>query len=293
MGKNKQKITLISLLLFFIILIIITSAGGCFNSLSTQKELPEEEETQDSASNNYQGLRIETKDLDLEELADSYPGIVCFGDSVTFGWNIDYKNSYPCLLAELLEEDYAKVKVINSGIGGNTILDAYNRVENDVIGYNPHLVVINFGLNDGRIQEKNEYENENEAEEPVYDGDKENLPVHNVDLETFSKYYSLIVDKIKSADIKIILMGMNPVLVLSSAENNIGAEEQIEIYKNYNDEVRKISVNNHIDFIDLWSIFEANDKTNDYLQGDGIHPDEEGFRLIADNVYKVIKEYDF
>ena len=293
MGKNKQKITLLSLLLFFIILIIITSAGGCFNSLSTQKELPEEEETQDSASNNYQGLRIETKDLDLEELADSYPGIVCFGDSVTFGWNVDYKNSYPSLLEELLEEDYAKVKVINSGIGGNTILDAYNRVENDVINYNPHLVIINLGLNDGRIQEKTEYENENRAEEPVYDGDKGDSPVPNVDLETFSIYFSLIVDKIKSADIKIILMGMNPVLVLSSAKNNIGAEEQIEIYKNYNDEVRKISVNNHIDFIDLWSIFEANDKTNDYLQGDGIHPDEEGFRLIADNVYKVIKEYDF
>jgi lysophospholipase L1-like esterase len=290
MGKNKQKITL---LFIFIILIITTATVGCSNSLSTQKELPEEEEAQDSASNNYQGLRIETKDLNLEELADSYPRIVCFGDSVTFGWNVDYKNSYPNLLEGLLREDYAKVKVINSGIGGNTVLEAYDRVENDVIGYNPHLVVINFGLNDGRIQEENEYENENGAEEPVYDGDKEDPPVPNVDLETFSKYYSLIVDKIKSADIKIILMGMNSVLVLSSAENNIDAEEQIEIYKNYNDEVRKIAVNSHIDFIDLWNIFESNDKTNDYLQGDGIHPNEEGFKLIANIVYEVIRSYNF
>jgi len=290
MVKNKQKITLIFI---FIILIIITATVGCFDFLSTQKELPEEEETQDSASNNYQGLRIETKDLNLEELADSYPRIVCFGDSVTFGWNVDYKNSYPNLLEELLEEDYAKVKVINSGIGGNTILDAYNRTESDVIGYNPHLVVINFGLNDGRIQERNEYENENGAEEPVYDRDKEDPPVPNVDLGTFSKYYGLIVDKIKSADIKIILMGMNSVLVLSSVENNIDAEEQIEIYKNYNDEVRKISVNNHIDFIDLWDIFNINDKECDYLQGDGIHPNEEGFKLIANIVYEVIRSYNF
>ena len=289
MGKNKQKITLI---LIFIILIMITAAAGCFNSLSTQKELHEEDK-QNPVSNNYQGLRIETKNLDLEELADSYPRIVCFGDSVTFGWNVDYKNSYSNLLEGLLREDYAKVKVINSGIGGNTVLEAYDRVENDVIGYNPHLVVINFGLNDGRIQEENEYENENGAEEPVYDGDKEDPPVPNVDLETFSKYYSLIVDKIKSADIKIILMGMNSVLVLSSAENNIDAKEQIEIYKNYNDEVRKIAVNSHIDFIDLWNIFESNDKTNDYLQGDGIHPNEEGFKLIANIIYEVIRSYNF
>jgi lysophospholipase L1-like esterase len=287
MGKNKQKITL---LFIFIILIIIPVAIGCFNSLSTQKELHEEDK-QNPVSNNYQGLRIETKNLDLEELADSYPRIVCFGDSVTFGWNVDYKDSYPNLLEELLEEDYAKVKVINSGIGGNTILDAYDRVENDVIGYNPHLVVINFGLNDGRIQEKNEYENG--AEEPAYNGDKEDSLVPNIDLETFNKYYSLIVDKIESADIKIILMGMNFVLALSSAENNIDAEEQIEIYKNYNDEVRKISVNNHIDFIDLWDIFKANDKECDYLQGDGIHPNEEGFKLIANIVYEVIRSYNF
>ena len=290
MEKNKQKITL---LFIFIILTIIPVAIGCFNSLSTQKELPEEDK-QNPVSNNYQGLRIETKNLDLEELADSYPRIVCFGDSVTFGWNIDYKNSYPNLLEGLLRGDYAKVKVINSGIGGNTILDAYDRVENDVISYNPHLAVINFGLNDGRIKEiTGDDENINGGEEPAYNGDKEDSLVPNINLETFSKYYNLIVDKIESADIKIILMGMNSVLVLSSSENNIDAEEQIEIYKNYNDEVRKISVNNHIDFIDLWDIFEANDKTNDYLQGDGIHPNEEGFKLIANIVHEVIRSYNF
>jgi len=291
MGKNKQKITLIFI---FITFIIITAAVGCFNSLSTQKELPQEEEIQNLDSNNYHGLRIETKDLNLEELADSYPRIVCFGDSVTFGWNVDYKNSYPSLLEELLEEDYAKVKVINSGIGGNTVLDAYDRVENDIIGYNPHLVVINFGLNDGRIKEiTGDDENINGGEEPVYDGDKEDLPVPNVDPETFNRYYNLIIDKIKSADIKIILMGLNYIFILSSGENNIDAEEQIEIYKNYNDEVRKIAVNSHIDFIDLWDIFESNDKTNDYLQGDGIHPNEEGFKLIANIIYEVIRSYNF
>ncbi|MBM3702926.1 MAG: hypothetical protein FJW63_08080, partial [Actinobacteria bacterium] len=205
-----------------------------------------------------------------------------------------YKNSYPSLLEELLEEDYAKVKVINSGIGGNTVLDAYDRVENDIIGYNPHLVVINFGLNDGRIKEiTGDDENINGGEEPVYDGDKEDLPVPNVDPETFNRYYNLIIDKIKSADIKIILMGLNYIFILSSGENNIDAEEQIEIYKNYNDEVRKIAVNSHIDFIDLWDIFESNDKTNDYLQGDGIHPNEEGFKLIANIIYEVIRSYNF
>jgi acyl-CoA thioesterase I len=288
MEKNKQKTTL---LILFMILIIVTVIAGCSGSQLTKNKLSGEEEIQNLETNNYQGLRIETRNLNPEELDDCYPRIVCFGDSVTFGWNIEYATSYPVLLKELLTEDFGEVEVINSGIAGGTIVDAYNRMESDVLDYKPHLVIINFGLNDGRIQKKNG--NDDEAENSVDGRDREEYPVTNVKLENFVKYYRLIVDRMKPFDIKVILMGINYVHILPSAEDDMSAEEQMKIYKKYNEKIREISVDNHIDYIDLWSIFNKDDEEPGYLQGDGIHPDAEGLGVIAENAYGIIREYDF
>ncbi|MEA2016436.1 MAG: GDSL-type esterase/lipase family protein [Actinomycetota bacterium] len=288
MEKNKQKTTLLFL---FMILVIVTAIAGCSCSLLTKNKLPEEEEIQNLDTNNYQGLRVETRNLNLKDLDDCYPRIVCFGDSVTFGWNKDYEDSYPDLVEELLAEDYPGVRVINSGIAGDTIVDAYNRIESDVLIFEPHVVIINSGLNDGRIQKKNG-EEDRAGSSRNGKGIDENQ-VTNVDLETFEMYYSLILERLKSADIKVILMGINYVKILPSGEEDSVAEEQIEIYKEYNELVREISVNNDIDFIDLWDIFDTGDEKSSYLQDDGIHPDIEGLRVIAENVYSSISEYDF
>lgn len=288
MEKNKQKITLLFL---FMILVIVTTVVGCSGSLLTKNKLPEEEEIQNLDTNNYQGLRVETRNLDLGNLTDCYPRIVCFGDSVTFGWNIEYRNSYPALLKELLTREYREVEVINSGIAGDTIVDAYNRMESDVLIFEPHVVIINSGLNDGRIQKKNGEEDRAGSSENGRGIDEQQ--VTNVDPETFEMYYNLVLERLKSADIKVILMGINYVKILPSGEEDSVAEEQIEIYKEYNELVREISMNNDIDFIDLWDIFDTGDEKSSYLQGDGIHPEMEGLRSIADNLYKVIREYDF
>lgn len=288
MEKNKQKTTL---LLLFMILVIVTAIAGCTGSLLTKGELPEEEKIQNLETNNYQGLRVETRNLNPEELNDCYPRIVCFGDSVTFGWNIDYENSYPDLLEELLKEDYPGVRVINSGIAGDTILDAYSRMEGDVLIFEPHIVIINFGLNDSRIQKKNGEEDGTGSSENGRGVDEQQ--VTNVDPETFEMYYNLVLERLKSADIKVIIMGINYVKILPSGEEDPVAREQIEIYKEYNGLVREISINNDIDFIDLWKIFGTGDEKFSYLQGDGIHLDVEGVRSIAENAYSIIRGYDF
>lgn len=291
MKKNRGKI-FSTIILFIVIIMPVITANSCSSSIESEKQL-KEEESQYPTSNNYQGLRTETKNISLKELVDNYPRIVCLGDSVTFGWNVDYKDSYPSILEELLKEDYSNVKVINSGVGGDTVIDACKRLESDVISFKPHLTIINLGLNDGWIQEIVKNGNSDEAEEPIDNEDKDISLNTNVDLGTFKKYYCDTIKIIELVDIKIILMGINPVLIDPSLINNNITGGQIEIYKMYNEQIRKIGLDNDLVYLDLWDIFNKNNKINDYLQSDGIHPNENGLELIANSVYGSLKTCDF
>lgn len=76
------------------------------------------------------------------------PVIVCFGDSLTAGYNIDAGGSYPDDLQQLLDGKGYHYRVVNSGISGETTKDGLNRVAR-VIARHPELVVVEFGGNDG------------------------------------------------------------------------------------------------------------------------------------------------
>ncbi|MCM8796279.1 MAG: GDSL-type esterase/lipase family protein [Candidatus Omnitrophica bacterium] len=69
--------------------------------------------------------------------------IICFGDSITFGYGVERGEDYPSLLANLLGEE-----VINAGVDGDTTADALTRIESAVLEKNPRLVIVEFGGND-------------------------------------------------------------------------------------------------------------------------------------------------
>ena len=69
--------------------------------------------------------------------------IVCFGDSITFGYGVNPGKDYPAVLGKLV-----KLPVINSGVDGNTSSEALARLENDVLDKDPRLVIVEFGGND-------------------------------------------------------------------------------------------------------------------------------------------------
>ena len=69
--------------------------------------------------------------------------IICFGDSVTFGYGAGPGEDYPAALAKILAEP-----VFNSGIDGDTTTEALRRLDSDVLERDPLLVIIEFGGND-------------------------------------------------------------------------------------------------------------------------------------------------
>ena len=69
--------------------------------------------------------------------------IVCHGDSLTEGPDLEKNYTWPCLV-----ENNINVAVVNSGIGGDTSGGLLGRFYQDVVQYRPEMVVILGGTND-------------------------------------------------------------------------------------------------------------------------------------------------
>ena len=68
--------------------------------------------------------------------------IVCFGNSLTYGYLVE--KGY----VDYLREYFPDHEFINSGVPGDTSSDGLNRIYESVIINNPHLTIIEFGVND-------------------------------------------------------------------------------------------------------------------------------------------------
>ena len=78
----------------------------------------------------------------------SAPVIVCFGDSLTAGYGVDYNRSYPADMQRDLDAQGFHYRVLNMGISGETTKDGLARVPR-VLAAHPTLVIVEFGGNDG------------------------------------------------------------------------------------------------------------------------------------------------
>ena len=105
--------------------------------------------------------KIKQKQQDLRAVK---PITIAFlGDSVTQGCFevfyerdgriqtiFDYKKAYSTRVKEILNMLYptVQINIINSGISGDSASRGVERVDRDVLAFNPDLVVVSYGLND-------------------------------------------------------------------------------------------------------------------------------------------------
>jgi len=80
---------------------------------------------------------------EIKNLGSKGKNIICFGDSITFGYGAGAGEDFPAQLGKL-----TSIPVINAGISGDTSTEALVRLEDDVLKKDPCLVLIEFGGND-------------------------------------------------------------------------------------------------------------------------------------------------
>ncbi|MEH7238149.1 SGNH/GDSL hydrolase family protein [Bacillus sp. JJ1562] len=192
--------------------------------------------------------------------------IVAYGDSITWGYERDstkgkvyqVKNPYPKVLEKELRKKYGnnKIKVINKGHPGWTSIQALENVEEEVLSYNPDLVITMFGINDARGHKK-------------YSPNA--LPIA---VERYKENNRQILQKLKENGIEAVIISAT---TITNNKNN-GNKNQL----NYTNAIKSLAQEEKIPYINGGEIpIKGN-------LSDGIHFKAEQYRLIAEKLMKDI-----
>ena len=106
--------------------------------------------------------RMRCREVSVEE-AMTRTRVLCFGDSTTFAFGVDFADVWSNQLQTMLDagqvsslpeldgqvENLPHVEVLNAGIPGHTSYQGRQRLTADLVKWRPQLTVITFGNNDG------------------------------------------------------------------------------------------------------------------------------------------------
>jgi len=179
--------------------------------------------------------------------------IVLFGDSITFGYGVYEKDSIAALLRATLPYE-----VINSGVNGDTTREALARLKRDVLDCSPDILTVLFGSNDSAMSDyyyRTSYE--------------------------FEKNITAIINKVGEVfpQCRIILITPPPVddAVFMPSTLNKRLIPYIEALKN----IAEVSGCELCD-LNTYFILKSNGSLESFLQEDGCHLTEKGYKLFFD-----------
>lgn len=182
--------------------------------------------------------------------------ITAFGDSLTYGWMVS--RGYLDYLKEMIAADYpaSRVEILNRGVPGDTALDGLSRLNRDAARDQADLVLVQFGLND------------------AYTG--------------FSPYeFESNLDRIIS-ELKSLF---NPEIVMLTSVY-MKMPEYRHVLKYY-DRILRLAEKYSLATVLVHKYWEtkvaAGADFYKLVQGDGVHPTEEGYRLFAEAVMEIFR----
>ncbi|HEX3100286.1 MAG TPA: GDSL-type esterase/lipase family protein, partial [Pyrinomonadaceae bacterium] len=88
------------------------------------------------------------KPLATPPVTANRPKIIAFGDSLTAGFGLAEKESYPYLLQEKLKADGFDYEVVNAGLSGDTSLGGLERADWVFQQDNAKILILELGAND-------------------------------------------------------------------------------------------------------------------------------------------------
>ena len=233
----------------------------------------------------------------IENKQDFYnfptPTIAFLGDSVTHGCFECYekskgvidtiyeiKNGYPTRVKEQLNELYpaSHINIINAGLSGDKACNAINRLERDVLRFNPDLCVVSFQLNDSMDGEQG--------------------------LDKYQESLEKIFKELKKRNIEIIFLTENMMCTHVSKELDnellkaIAAQsaeiENSGIAQKYHDAAIKTCQKNGVKICDIYAIWKkmqrSGEDVTELLSNKINHPNREFHHTIAKELIKVMFE---
>ena len=206
--------------------------------------------------------------------------VVFLGDSITQNAVINSEKfkGFISLLGENVDQN---TELIGKGIGGDKVSDLLTRYRDDVIKLNPDMVFIYIGIND--VWHKYDYGT-------------------GTDIDLYENGLRQIIADLKENGVEVILC--TPTVIGENKGeftlvNQFKDIETMEIMNNdlddYSDVIRKLSREFDTKLLDLRKIFmqyisenNPENKSKGVLTTDGVHLNNIGSKLIADEMIKFI-----
>jgi acyl-CoA thioesterase-1 len=187
----------------------------------------------------------------VDELQVQKKTILFFGNSLTEGYGLDDRSqAFPALIQKKIDSLKLPYRVINAGLSGETSAGGKNRID-WLLRQKVDVFVLELGANDG---------------------------LRGIPVTETTKNLQEIVDRVKSKypDAKQVLLGMQ-------VPPNMGGRYISEFRGIFQVLARK----NNMAFVPF--LLEGVGGIQELNQADGIHPTAEGHKILAENVWKVLK----
>ncbi|MHB1178360.1 MAG: arylesterase [Daejeonella sp.] len=193
-----------------------------------------------------------TETADSLAKADTKPTktILFFGNSLTAGLGVEPDEAFPALIENKIDSLNLPYKVINAGLSGETTAAGKARI-NWLLKQKVDVFVLELGANDG---------------------------LRGIPVTETSKNLQDIVDQVKAKypDVKLVMTGME-------VPPNMGGKYASE----FRDIFRQIAEKNNMVLIPF--LLDKVGGVPDLNQPDGIHPTPEGHKILAENVWAILK----
>lgn len=188
--------------------------------------------------------------------------IVCLGDSIT---NNQDDPSYVNYWQELCDQTWGPktVKIIATGVNGETAYDAIQRLEMDVFVHHPDLVTILYGHNELS---------------------------QSISPKVYMYHLEQIIRACRKHGIPVIWL-LTP--------NQIAHPLIASSYQLYRKALEYLAISSKTKLVDLWKIFDGLNLDQIYtytynnqesMERDYLHPNENGHRLMAQKLFETLQK---
>jgi acyl-CoA thioesterase-1 len=177
--------------------------------------------------------------------------IAFLGDSLTAGLNLLSQQAYPALIQEMFAaEGYSQVEALNAGISGDTTAGGRRRV-NEALEPGVRILVVALGGNDA---------------------------LRGLGAAQTRENLKAIIDTARGKGVHVMLCGMEAPTNLGDDYRDAFRALYVELAREYRADVKFIPF--------LLTGVAGNPAMN---QADGIHPNEQGARVIAELLYPTLR----
>src|ERR1041384_1383571 len=133
------------------------------------------------AARNSSNTVAKNRPIATPQIVSDKPKIIAFGDSLTAGFGLSEKESYPYLLQQRLKDDGYDYEVVNAGVSGDTSLGGLERADWVLEQDNAQILILELGAND---------------------------MLRGIPVAKMKKNLDQIIRKAKAKNLKILLCGM-------------------------------------------------------------------------------------